>query len=101
MNFTTLLKTPSALIPLVMSIAAFMLIVAVISTVGITHQQDEGVPARIFQLLIVIQVPIITFFGFKWLPKSPRSSLLVLFLQIGAAVAAIATIALIESSVAM
>jgi hypothetical protein len=97
MNFTTLLKTPSALAPLVMSLAAFLLIIAVLSTVGITHQQDEGAPARIFQLLIALQVPIIAFFALKWLPKIPRPSLLVILLQIGAASAAVATIAFLES----
>ena len=101
MNFTTLLKTPSALAPLVMSLTALLLIIAVLSTVGITHQQDEGAPARIFQLLIALQVPIIAFFALKWLPESPRSSLLVILLQIGAASAAVATIVWLESGMAV
>jgi hypothetical protein len=98
MSFTSLLKNPSAFIPLVMSLAAFLLIIAVLSTAGITHQRDEGAPARIFQLLIALQIPIIAFFALKWLPKSPRPSLLVLLLQIGAASAAVATIVWLESS---
>lgn len=100
MTFTSLLKQPGAIIPLVMSCAAFLLIIAVLSTVGITYQEDEGTPARIFQLLIALQVPIIAFFALKWLPVSPRPTLVVLLLQIGAAALAVATIAWLESSMA-
>jgi hypothetical protein len=101
MTFTSLLKHPSALVPLVMSFAAFLLIIAVLSTVGITHQQDEGAPAHIFQLLIALQVPIIAFFALKWLPRNPRPTLLILLLQIGAALLAVATIAWLESGMAV
>lgn len=98
MTFTTLLKRPSALIPLGMSAAAFSLILAVLSTVGVTHPQDEGAPARIFQLLILLQVPIVGFFAWKWLPRCPRPAGWVLLLQAAAAVLAVATIAWLESS---
>ena len=101
MSFTSLLKRPTAIIPLFMSLAAFLLIVAVVSTVGVTYQQDEGAAARIFQLLIVLQVPIIAFFAFKWLPQSPRSALMVLLIQASAAVIPVATIIWLESTIAM
>ena len=101
MTFTSLLKHPIAVAPLVMSCAAFLLIIAVLATVGITQQQDEGAPARIFQLLIARQIPIMTSFAVKWLPRSPRPSLLVLLLQIGAASLAVATIAWLETSAAV
>jgi hypothetical protein len=98
MTFTSLLKHPSAVIPLGMSVAAFSLILAVLSTVGVTHPQDEGAPARIFQLLILLQVPIIAGFAFKWVPRSPRPAVWILVLQVGAAVLAVATVAWLESS---
>jgi hypothetical protein len=101
MTFTSLLKLPSAFAPLAMSFAAFLLIVAVLSTVGITHPQDEGAPARIFQLLIALQLPIIAYFALKWLPRNPRPALLVLLLQIGMASLAVATIAWLESGAAV
>lgn len=96
MTFTSLLMRPSAIVPLVMSGAAFGLIVAVVAIVGVTHQEDEGAAAHIFQLLIVMQLPIIALFAFKWLPKSPGLAVLVLMLQISAAALAVASIALIE-----
>ena len=98
MTFTSLLKQPSAVVPLVMSSAAFLLILSVLFTVGVTHQEDEGTAAHLFQLLIVLQLPVIAFFALKWLPKNPRLTVLVLLLQVGAAALAVASIALIERS---
>jgi hypothetical protein len=40
-TFGSLLKQPSAFIPLLMSAAAFLLIIAVLSTVGVTHPRDD------------------------------------------------------------
>lgn len=98
MTFATLLRQPSAIIPLLMSCGAFLLIVGVLATVGATHQPDEGTPARVFQLLILLQVPVAALFALKWLPRSPRPALLVLLLQVGAVLAAMATIAWLEYS---
>ena len=97
MTFGSLLKQPSALIPLLMSAAAFLLIIAVLSTAGGTHPRDEGAPARIFQLLILLQVPIVGFFALKWWPRSPRPASFVLLLQIGAVILAVATVVWLES----
>lgn len=97
MTAASLLKHPSAIIPLVMSGAAFLLIIGVLATVGVTHPQDEGAPARLFQLLILLQVPVIAFFALKWLPRSPRPALFVLLLQVAAALLAVATLVWLES----
>lgn len=97
MTITALLKQPSASIPLVMSGAALMLILDVLATVGVTHQPDEGASARIFQLLMQLQVPVVIVFAVTWGSRSPRSAGLVLALQVGAALAAIAALAWLES----
>lgn len=97
MTAASLLKHPSAIIPLAMSGAAFLLIIGVLATVGVTHPQDEGAPARLFQLLILLQVPVIAFFALKWLPRSPRPALFVLLLQVAAALLAVATLVWLES----
>lgn len=98
MRFTSLLRLPSAFVPIAMSLAAFVLIIVVVAVAGVVHHPDEGAPARIFQLLIALQVPVIAVFAIKWLPRSLWSSLLVLLLQIGAALAAVLTIMWLESS---
>lgn len=92
MTLKALLRKPSAFVPLVMSLAALALIGAVVATVGVTHQADEGTPARVFQLLILLQAPVALVFAIKWLPRAPRSALFVLFLQAGAALLAVATV---------
>jgi hypothetical protein len=101
MTFMSLLKSPSAIIPLVMSLAAFMVVVVVLVTVGINPSEDEGTAAHIFQLLIALQVPIVAYFAFKWLPQNPRPASFVLLMQVAAAMLAVGTIAWIESAVAL
>jgi amino acid permease len=77
----SLLKQPSAWIPLVMSLAALTMILVYVAIFSIVHHEDEGTPAHIFQLIMVAQLPIIAYFGFKWLPERPKQSLIILALQ--------------------
>ena len=89
------LKHPSALIPIGMSCAALAVTVGYLLTFGVAAakgQPDEGTPAHIFQLLIAGQVPVIAFFAAKWLPRAPRQSVIVLLLQLGAALAAMSPV---------
>ena len=96
-TFTALLRKPSAFAPLAMSVAALGLIVAVVTgLVAVTPQPDEGTAARLFQFLIVLQVPVAAFFAGKWLPRAPRQALVVLALQLGAALLPVATIIWLE-----
>ena len=97
MTFFSLLKKPSAVIPMVMSFVAFLLIIAVLLTVGVTHPQDEGAPARIFQLLMLLQIPIVAFCALRWVPRNPRPALIVLLLQVAMVFLAIATVIWLES----
>jgi len=91
MNFSTL-KQPSAIIPLAMSFAALAMVIVHFAMFGIVHETDEGTPAHIFQLLMVVQLPIVAFFAIKWLPREPKPALLVLALQACAGIAAIVSV---------
>lgn len=81
------LKHPSAWLPIAMSLAGVGLIVLHLARYGVTHDTDEGTSAHLFQLLMVLQVPIVGLFAVKWLPETPGPALRVLALQ-GAAIAA-------------
>jgi len=80
-NHNSLLKQPSAWIPIAMSLAALTLLLGYVAIFGIVHSEDEGAPAHIFQLIMVAQLPIIAYFAIKWLPMKPKQSLIVLALQ--------------------
>lgn len=59
------LRTPSALIPLIMSAVAFLLVMATVAAFGISHEKDEGVTAHLFQLLIIGQLPFLAWFHIR------------------------------------
>lgn len=92
MSLATLLKRPSAFLPLAMSLAALAVVIAHVALVGTQRQADEGAAAHLWQLLMAAQLPIILFFAARWLPQSPRQGLLVLALQLAAAFAAAAPV---------
>lgn len=76
----SIIKKPSALLPLAMAFAAFVLVIGHFAVYGNTHDPDEGAAAHVFQLLMVLQVPLVAFYTVKWLPRNPREVLLVLAL---------------------
>lgn len=99
MTLRTLLRQPSAFLPLAMSAAALALLVGYVAVFGVVGRPDgdEGTPARIFQLLMAAQLLVIVFFAATWLPRAPRAALCVLLLQAGAALVPIATVLVLES----
>ena len=95
MNWSTV-KLPSAVVPLAMSCAALAIVLGHIAVSGVARQADEGAAAHLWQLLMAGQLPVVAFFAVKWLPRSPRPALLVLALQAGAALAALAPVFLLN-----
>ena len=92
MTFPRIIKHPSAFVPVAMSLAAVAAVLLHLARFGPAPQPDEGTSAHIWQLLMVAQIPIIAFFGIKWLPRAPKEALPVLALQIGAVVLALAPV---------
>jgi hypothetical protein len=92
MTFKSLLKQPSAFLPIALSLCALALVLVATQIFGAGHEPDEGTPAHLFQLLMVIQAPIILFFAVKWLPQDSLQASRVLALQILAALAALAPV---------
>jgi hypothetical protein len=77
----SLFRQPGAWIPLVMSLVALAMILGYVAMFGVTHSEDEGTPAHIFQLIMVAQLPIAAFFGLRWITKKPKETLVVLGVQ--------------------
>lgn len=95
----SLLRQPSAWIPIAISLSALIFLVSNVVIFGIRQDvhPDEGAPARIFQLLMAVQIPIMAYFTIKWLPKRPKQSLLILALQSVAWIIPIITVIWLES----
>jgi len=79
--FGSVVKMPSAAIPITMSLLALAVVLVHIALAGIARQADEGAAAHIWQLLMTGQIPVLLFFAIKWLPKVPKQALGVLALQ--------------------
>ncbi len=92
LTFPIMLKKPSGYLPVAMSLAALAIVLVSLTLFGATHEADEGATAHLWQLLMAGQVPIIGFFMLRWLPQAFRPALLVLAIQIAAALAAMAPV---------
>lgn len=90
--FTSLLRKPSAFLPLAMSLTAIVTIVVTVATQGTAPQADEGTAAHIWQFLMGSQLPIIVLFAITQMQRSPRAAGQVLALQVAAAVCAAAPV---------
>ena len=92
----SLLRRPSAFVPVLMSTAAASLVVEFLIRVGRVRQADEGSEAHLFQFLLVAELPVIAYFAATNLPRQPRQSLVVLALQGIAGGAALALVYFLE-----
>ena len=91
-SFGTLVRRPSAFLPLAMSLTALALVLGHIATFGIAPERDEVTDAHLWQLRMAGQMPVLAFFAIKWLPLAPRQTIYVLALQLGAALASVAPV---------
>ena len=73
-------KRPSATVPLLMSLTALALVLGSLLS-GVGRQADEGPTAHLFQMLVVGQLPVLAFFGLKWLRKEPRAAFTIMAAQ--------------------
>ena len=96
MQLMNVLRRPSAWLPIAMSLAGIGLVLLHLARYGFTHDTDEGTSAHLFQILMVLQVPIVGYFAVKWLPETPGPALRVLALQGAAIVAALASVYVME-----
>jgi len=83
-QLTELIKQPSAWLPVALSLAVFAVMLIFIATSGVpAPQPDEGTAAHLFQIWLLLEVLMISFFVFKWLPQKPRETLVVFAMQAG------------------
>ena len=96
----------SGWLPLLMSGAALALLAGYLATgphpptMVIENgdpRPEEGAAARLFQLLMVLQLPVIGWFAVRWLPREPKRAGLLLACQALAIVAAMAAVVIAES----
>lgn len=86
----SLLKKPSAWLPIAFSFAILLMELWAVMTYGVASAQrdkDEGVLAHLFQIWLVLEIPMILYFATRWLQENPRKAFLILIIQIFAVLA--------------
>lgn len=83
-SVVALARRPSGFVPVLMSLAAFAIVIVSVATLGPVRPKDEGAAAHSFQLLIAGEVPLLAFFVVRWLRKDIRAALTVLAIQAAA-----------------
>jgi|SRR5579862_778800 len=97
-SLRTMIRKPSAFLPLTMSLMALVLLGGAYIYGRATGQSplvrepDEGSIAHLWELLMAGQLPVLAYFVIKWLPRAPKEALRVLALQAGAVIAALAPV---------
>src|SRR5438067_1065168 len=88
-NVAVLVRKPSAIVPIAMSLCALSVVLVAIANGSAKPQPDEGAAAHIWQLLIAGQLPFLGWFAVRWLTRDFKAALPVLALQLLAFVAAL------------
>lgn len=104
-NEPSAFRAASAWIPLLMSGAATALVVGYLATGpheptmvldnGVMRP-EEGPAARLWQLLMALQLPAMAFFAVTWLPRDPKRARAMLALHALAVVAAATPVVLLD-----
>src|SRR5580765_3436533 len=84
----SLLKQPSALVPIGLAAAALTLPYILVLIFGPDPAGDEGIGAHRWQLLMLLQIPAMLVFVARWAAREPRQTIVVLGMQIAAFFAA-------------
>jgi hypothetical protein len=89
------IKHWSALLPLALSVTALALVLGHVASGGV-READEGTAAHLWQLFMALQVPLIALFAVIWVPRSPRSALVVMAVQAALVLANLAALRYFE-----
>lgn len=65
MTLSTVVKRPSAFLPVAMSITALIVVLGGVAMFGAARETEEGAAAHLWQLLIAGQFPVVAFFGIR------------------------------------
>jgi len=89
----SLLKKPSAWIPILIPLLFVAYIVIAIAFLGPpVREANEGVGAHLFQLWLLLESFMLGFFAVTWLPRAPKQALLILAMQVVVALASCAPV---------
>jgi hypothetical protein len=93
----TWIRRPSAWLPFLVSLAALALVLTYAATSGVAAHEEEGLPARLFQVLMLAEIALIAVFAARWPPARPRQAGRILVAQVFVASLPIVAVLFLES----
>ena len=88
-NIAVLVRKPSAITPIIMSLAALSVVLVAIAIGAAKPEPDENAGAHIWQLLMAGQLPFLGWFALRWLTRDFKAALPIVALQLVAFAAAL------------
>lgn len=85
-----------AWLPFAVALAGLAFVLGYAAANGVVAHDGERAPARVFQLLMLVQVTLVAAFAARWLPRSPRTATGILAAQLVATVMPLAALILLE-----
>jgi hypothetical protein len=70
----TWIRRPSAWLPFLVSLASLALVLTYAATSGTAAHEDERLPARLFQVLMLVELALVAVFAARWLPAEPKQA---------------------------
>lgn len=91
------IRRPTAWLPFLVSLAALALVLGCAATSGVASHEEERLPARLFQMLMLAEAALIAVFAARWLPTTPRQAARIITALLVAASLPIVTVLYLES----
>ena len=90
-------RRPTTWLPFLVSLTALVLVLGSAAMAGTAPHDEERAPARLFQVLILLNGVLIAVHAVRWLPAAPRQAAPILVAQVVAVSVPIAAILYLES----
>jgi hypothetical protein len=91
------IRRPTAWLPFAVSLGALAFVLGYAAVSGSVAHQGERAPARLFQVLLLVDAVLIAVFAARWLPTMPKEATRIIAAQVLAASVPIVTVLYLES----
>lgn len=93
---TVWMRRPAAWLPFAVALASLAFVVGYAAAFGVAAHTAEHGPARVFQMLLLLQGALIALFALRWLARAPRQAAAILLGQLLAMAVPVVAVLVLE-----